>query len=409
MPEERIYAFERTPYRRQLTTHVLAAGDAAGRPFVELADTLLYPEGGGQPADRGTVGGVEVVELERRDEAIRHWLAAPVGVGPVVVELDWSRRFDHMQQHTAQHLLTAIAADRFGWPTTSFHLGVELCDVELDVQGDGARPFDDASLAELEDMVAEEIRRDLYVSTLRWPPERVDLSAVRSRGLPAGHRGSVRLVEIHSIDVATCGGTHVRSTCEIEALKLLSHDSLRGGRRLHWVAGGRVRRRLGRHEARNAALRQVLGAADDELVTIAQGKLEQLQQLSRRWKAATARWAELEAASLARRAGDDANRCCDAHYDDLDAASLGSLARQAVAQLPDALVLLTSKLEGDVFFVLVGGVDKVAAVAATGPDVATALGGRGGGRGGVFQGKAPSLDGRDDAVAALRRRVADPT
>src|SRR5664280_1407985 len=234
---DRIPAYERDPYMKELTTEIVETGVEGGVPFAVLAETVLYPEGGGQPADRGWLGGVEVTDVQRREATIRHFLARPVEAGPVTVRLDWVRRFDHMQQHTGQHLLTAVAADRFGWPTTAFHLG-ERRDPELDV---------------------------------------ADPLAVRTRGLPASHQGDVRLVGIAGTDLNTCGGTHVRSTAEIEVIKLLGAEPMRGGTRLTFVAGGRVRARLGTHEALNARLRAALGAPDEEIAAVAEAKLEQLQ------------------------------------------------------------------------------------------------------------------------------------
>ncbi|HKJ02531.1 MAG TPA: alanyl-tRNA editing protein, partial [Longimicrobiales bacterium] len=227
-----VHAFEREPRLRRLDTEVVSAGEDRGRPFVILADTILYPEGGGQPADGGTVGGVPVVDVRKTAGAIRHVLASPAPSGPVTVELDWTRRFDHMQQHTAQHLLTAVADQRFGWPTTAFHLGAHVSDIELGTPG-----IDAAELAELEEAVAAEIRAARPVTARRVSPEAYAALPVRSRGLPEGHTGDVRLVEIEGIDLNTCGGTHCASTAELEALKLLGTEPVRGGTRLFYAAG----------------------------------------------------------------------------------------------------------------------------------------------------------------------------
>lgn len=418
---ERPRAYEREPYRRALDTRVVAVGTNAGQPWAELADTIFYPEGGGQPADQGRLDDARGVDVQKDRGTIRHVLDRALEPGSVRAELDWSRRYDHMQQHTAQHVLTAVAADRFGWPTTSFHLGAEVCDIELDVAELGS---DD--LARLEDEVAEEIRRDRAITQRRLDPERVDWPRVRTRGLPAGHHGSVRLVDINGLDLNTCGGTHLRSTGEIGTLVLLSTESIRGGTRLVWVAGDRVRRRLGAHEARNAELRRVLGTGDDELVSVAELKIAQVKDAARDLRAMTGRFVEARAEALASRSmasrsmasRSDASRS-DAviaeHEEGLDAGALGHLAREIVTRAPDRLVLLSAPADPSApgkggFFVLAAGEERLAAlerdgldVGALGREVAELLDGRGGGKGAFFQGRAGGFERLDAAVALLHR------
>jgi Ser-tRNA(Ala) deacylase AlaX len=213
MPE--VFSFEREPFRRELITEVVRAGTENGHPYVVLADTICYPEGGGQPADRGRIAGIEIADVRTVDGEVRHFLAGPPPAGQVTIELDWERRFDHMQQHTGQHLLTAIAHERFGWATTAFHLGANVSDVELDASSLAAE-----GLQALEEAVATEIRAGRTVIARRVSPEEYASLPVRTRGLPEGHQGAIRLVEIAGIDLNTCGGTHLRSTAEVEGLKL---------------------------------------------------------------------------------------------------------------------------------------------------------------------------------------------
>ena len=230
-------AYEREPYRTTLDTSILETGDEEGRPYAILGDTILFPEGGGQPPDHGFLNDVEVLDVQKTGGEVRHYVAAPVAPGPVKVRLDWDRRFDLMQQHTGQHLLSAVAEDRFGWPTTAFHLGPEVCDVELDVRAPSP-----ADLEALGDAIAAEIRAARAVRPRRVTLDELRALPVRTRGLPEGHAGDVRLVEIEGVDLNTCGGTHLSSTAEIEVVALLSAEPLRGGTRLSFVAGRRARR-----------------------------------------------------------------------------------------------------------------------------------------------------------------------
>jgi Ser-tRNA(Ala) deacylase AlaX len=390
------YGFETDPYRRELATEVVRVGEHEGRPCAVPADTVLYPEGGGQPADRGWIGDVAVVDVQRVEDEILHLLDAPVAPGAVTVRLDWPRRFDHMQQHTAQHLLTALAAERFGWRTTAFHLGAALSDIELDVPSLAPDRLD-----ALEEAVAAEIRAARPVTARRVSHGEYKALAVRSRGLPEGLAGDIRLVEIAGIDVNTCGGTHVRSTAEIEGLKLLGTEPMRGGTRLHWVAGGRMRRRLAAHEARSAALRGLLDAGEDDFVPLVERRQGELRELERRLRATVGELASAAAAALAAQPAGP----LDAHFEGRDAAFLQQVAREFGRLAPARTALLTAGGEGACFFVVVLGEGAVADVQALGRDVAAALGGRGGGSGRTFQGKATSLAGRDAALATLRRSL----
>ncbi len=391
MGGERLPAYEREPYRTSLETSVVATGVDGTRPWVVLLDTILYPEGGGQPADRGTVNGVAVLDVQKRDGEIRHTLAAPIPAGPAAVQLDWGRRFDHMQQHTGQHLLSAIAQDRFGWATTAFHLGPEVSDVELAVPSLAGE-----DLARLEEAVAVEIRAARAVAPRRVSFAEFQSLPVRTRGLPEGFTGDVRLVEIAGVDLNTCGGTHLSSTAEIEVVTLLSTEALRGGTRVFFATGGRARRRLRRHEERNAALRAALGAPDDGLLDAAKAKLGQLSDVEK--DLCRAEGALAAAAADALLAG--AERVASAHWEGRDMAFVQTVARRFAERAGPRAALVTATKGGAHVFALGAG-EGFGDAQALGRDVAALLGGKGGGAGRVFQGKAPDLVGRAKALERL--------
>ncbi len=386
-------AYERDPFATFLETRILRMGEEQGRPFAILEDTVFYPEGGGQPCDLGTLNGLAVVDVQKREGEIRHYLAAAVPEGPASLRLDWLRRFDHMQQHTGQHLLTAVAQDQFQWETTAFHLGASVCDIELT-----APSISPGEMARLEEAVAEEIRARREVTARRVSAEAYGQEAVRSRGLPEGHTGDIRLVQIAGLDLNTCGGTHLRHTGEIEALKLLGTESIRGGTRLFYVAGRRARLRLEAHEQRNTVLRTLLGAPDEDLVAALQVKLDQLLALERRSRKLEDELAEFQAAALAAQPG----VLVEAHFEGRDMAFLQKLARGTLALDAAKAVFFTADLGGQGIFLLRAGEGSTLDVPAAGKAVAAILGAKGGGTGKSFQGKVPDLKAREQAVAALR-------
>jgi Ser-tRNA(Ala) deacylase AlaX len=389
-------AYESSPYLTELTTRILSTGTEEECPFAVLADTILYPEGGGQPSDRGDLNGVAVVDVRSVEDEVRHYLAEPVEAGDALLTLDWERRYDHMQQHTAQHLLSALALERFGWSTTSFHLGEQRSDIELD-RADAEIGAEE--LRDLEERTMEVVRAARPVTARRISAAEYQSLDVRSRGLPEGHEGDVRLVEIAGIDTTTCGGTHLGSTAEIESIHLGPTERLRGGVRLYWIAGGRVRRRLLELDGRIGELRQLFETSEAELAEAAASKLAALKLSDREGRRLRGELAEAQAAALAARP----EAVVEAHFEGADGGFLQGLARRLLEEAPAKVALLTATNDKGSFFVVAAGEASGAQAGEIGPRVAQAFEGRGGGSGTLFQGKAGSLDRRADALAALGR------
>ena len=228
--DERV--FEGDAYCRTLATDVIEQGTEEGRPWVRLEATLFYPEGGGQPADRGRLGAARVVDVQSRGSHILHFLDRPVAPGPVAIEIDWPRRFDHMQQHTGQHMLTATCRGMYGLATRAFHLGESYSAIDLDPPA-----LDAARMTAVEDRVNAIIREARPVRTRTVTPEEMATLAVRTRGFPDAVGDRIRLVEIEGIDLNTCGGTHVRSTAELQVCRLVGTEKMRGMLRLKFLFG----------------------------------------------------------------------------------------------------------------------------------------------------------------------------
>jgi alanyl-tRNA synthetase len=318
-------------------------------------------------------------------------LAAPVELGPAELVLDWARRFDHMQQHTAQHLLTAVAADVFGWATTSFHLNAgldTLCDIELDVEN-----LDAERLQQLQERTNAEIRAARPVRVRETSPDALP-AQVRSRGLPEGFQGPVRLVEIDGIDLNTCGGTHVSSTSELQTLMLLGTERLRGGTRLFFVAGQRVLHRLRLSEQRTRAISSMLSRGASELVSGVEQLQADLKALRKQLVATQSELCDALAAQLVARGGPVRSL----HRADGDAAMLGRLAQSVLRETPGATLWLTAGADKEGAFLLVMEPGRLAEV---GPRVLEVLEAKGGGPPGRLQGKTGRLERRDEVLALL--------
>lgn len=232
---------------------------------VELSRTAFYPTGGGQPHDTGTLDGVRVVDVLDEETRVVHVLERALAPGRthVVGAVDAERRRDHTQQHTAQHLLSALLHDHYARPTVSFHLGAELSTIDLE----GA-PLTVARLAELERRVLDAITADHPVRVAVHDDAPAALRKATARS------GPVRVVTIDGLDVNACGGTHVRSTGQLGVVLLRGVERVRDETRLSFVAGHRALALA----QRDAGLLAQLSAAFD--TTPAQATATALKQRS---------------------------------------------------------------------------------------------------------------------------------
>lgn len=240
------------PYRAEFTGRVRAAEPAGeGVTAVYLDRTWFYPDSGGQPADRGTLGGLEVVGVVEDERGVRHLVRGVLAAGTEVEgRVDRARRFDHMQQHSGQHLLSRVFLESFRLATVSFHLGEKTCTIDLA----GPEPSPERLDA------AEERANAIVFANLPVRCSVVDAEAfariadggagagaaagggavLRSR-LP-GDVDRVRVVEIEGCDRSTCCGTHVRATGEVGVVKILGMERSKGNARVEFVCGARAAR-----------------------------------------------------------------------------------------------------------------------------------------------------------------------
>ncbi|MGC9350289.1 MAG: alanyl-tRNA editing protein, partial [Anaerolineae bacterium] len=222
---------------RLLERKAIEGEDGVTKPAVRLNRTAFYPTSGGQPYDTGTLGGQQVVEVvEDAQGEIWHLLSGPLKTETDTIEgeIDWRRRFDHMQQHTGQHLLSAACEDIWGAKTTGFHLGSGESTIDLDIpQMSWEAAF----------------RVENAVNRVVWEDRRVDVLIVDEDELsdiplrkPPAVTGKIRVIWVEDYDASACGGTHVRRTGEIGLIKIVSLTRYKGGVRVGFLCGGRALR-----------------------------------------------------------------------------------------------------------------------------------------------------------------------
>jgi alanyl-tRNA synthetase len=237
MASERLYYDD--PYTMRFEARVAAVGEHEGRPAVELERTYFYPESGGQEADRGVLGAARVVDVQVDDgQRVWHVLGgdgAPVTEGAELVgEVDWPRRFDHMQQHTGQHILSAALERVLTGATLSSHLGEERSTIDV-----ALADVDWRAVERVEDAANQVVWEDRPVERHWTSAAEVHRFALRK---PPQVGGRIRIVEIPGWDVSACGGTHTRRTGEVGVIKIVRWEALRGNLRLEFLCGGRALR-----------------------------------------------------------------------------------------------------------------------------------------------------------------------
>lgn len=254
------------------------------KPTVELDQTYFYPTGGGQPSDLGTINGIKVIEVFSTPNAVLHVLASPVNSGDAVnCQINFARRFDHMQQHTAQHILTQAFIQVANADTVSFHLSVDTVTIDLDAD---SIPLD--TLNKVEDLANKIVIENRPVTAKLIPADALAEAGVRMRKMPEHiHTDGLRVIDIGGFDVTACGGTHVSRTGEIGMIKIVRLEKNGNKTRVEFRCGGRA---LADYRLKNTIANQLsadLTCAFEATPSAISRLREDLQSAQRALKAAT--------------------------------------------------------------------------------------------------------------------------
>lgn len=231
---------------------------------IYLDRTAFYPTSGGQPFDTGSIAGTAVIEVADEEDRVAHRVAGPVAADEVECAIDWTRRFDHMQQHTGQHLLSAVFEEMFGLHTVSFHLGTDNATIDLEGGAVDAR------------IILEVERRTNELVFANRPVTVAFEDAKQVQGLrkPSGREGTLRVISIADLDRSACGGTHVRSTGEIGPVLLRKLEKIRQSTRVEFLCGGRAVRRARADFDALTKISQLFSASLDEAPAMVAAQLE---------------------------------------------------------------------------------------------------------------------------------------
>ena len=259
MPETRKLYYD-DPSAMVAEAKILEIRESGINTDIILDRTVFYPEGGGQPCDMGTMGGVSVINVLEEGLVIVHTVKGcpPFKIGDTVLMMvDAARRSDHSQQHSGQHLLSAILERNYGVHTIGFHLGATYCTIDVTCEG-----MDGKMIAAIEAIAEDFIAEDHPFVIHVCPPEDPQSFPLRKK-LPEGE-AIIRVVEIEGYDWVACCGTHVSSAAALRVLKILSTEKYKGNTRIYFVAGDRGITLLKTHYAILKDIAAGLGTAAEE-------------------------------------------------------------------------------------------------------------------------------------------------
>ena len=308
-----------------------------------LDRTAFYPTSGGQPNDLGKIGDANVLDVRDDGDEIVHVVDRRPGSPDVLGCINWPRRFDHMQQHTGQHLLSAMFQERFGRPTVSFHLGAEVSTIDLR----GPEPSDE--ILEGAERAANTIIFEDRPVTVRYGTAE-DLAALGVRK-EVDRKGILRAIEIEGADLQPCGGTHVKSTGQIGTLLVRRCTKMRQDWRVEFVCGARAERAARGDFLLLRAASQKLSCAPEELVATAERALAERDTNFKRVRALLQRLAEIEAGQAVREASATpiGLRIVQRVFRDIEPEFLGFFATE-IAKAEKSIALVARLACGHVFF-----------------------------------------------------------
>lgn len=261
-------------YITQCEAEAVEIVEENGQFSVLLNKTIFYPTGGGQPHDLGTLNGVSVIDAIERGGEIYHITDESVMLNtPLTLKIDWARRFDFMQQHTGEHLLSFAVKELYGFKNVGFHMAVDYCTVDFEA------PLSDEQLREIELFTNNLIYKNLPVNIDYLTQEQLDTMEIRKKA--DGIEGSIRLISMPGGDSCTCCGTHVKATGEVGPVKIVAYENYKGGSRLNIACGLRAQMNAIENQDTLLALSRKFSCRADGIMAATQKLSQALQEEKR--------------------------------------------------------------------------------------------------------------------------------
>lgn len=364
---------------------IMQKEDETGRKYAILSQTAFYPTGGGQPFDTGRLNGIEVVDVEEVGGEIRHYIMEELTEGNGIEgSIDWGRRFDHMQQHAGQHILSASFEDMYGYKTVSFHLGKDTLTIDLDTENLGA---DEA--AKVEELANHIILENRPIIT-KWVNEE-ELKQYRLRK-ELSVSDNIRLVIIPDFDYNGCGGTHPNSTAEVGSLKILGWERQKRMVRVEFVCGQRVLNKLGQKHEVIKELTALLNAPEQDMGAAVNKLLGQKKELEKSIDEMKDQLLKFEAAEIIESGKED---IVSRSFQHRSIQELQKLARLLVSYTDHKTFLLVSENDDKLQFVFAKGKNADGTLKELSQRALSIIDGKGGGNETLVQGGGKWMPGEE--------------
>ncbi|CAN7578359.1 alanyl-tRNA editing protein [Rossellomorea sp. LjRoot5] len=366
--------------------------------YVVLEQTSFYPTGGGQPHDTGTLKDKRVINVEEVNGEIRHYIKEPFEdiSGVVEGQIDWERRFDHMQQHAGQHILSAAFAETLQYETISFHLGKEVLTIDLDVSD-----ITESDALQAEELANRMIREARPIET-KWVTE-AELYDYPLRKQPTV-TGEIRLVIIPDFDYNGCGGTHPRSTSEVGAIKILDWEKHKGHIRLQFVCGERVLYQMHRKHGILKELTSVLQSPEENMVSTAEQLISKQKEQEKALEGLKEVLLTYEAEGLPG-VQKDGYMLIQRAYNDRPIQELQKIAQHVISKLEDAIVLLVVHNDQKLQLVTAKGSLPTINLREVTQKVFPLINGKGGGKESFVQGGGEAVMSKEELLEALTKQL----
>ncbi len=387
------------PYLRTCSSEIIEQIQIHSKPGIILNQTVFYPTSGGQPHDTGTINNAEVIDvLEDKNQQIVHILEQPLKGSRVECEINWQRRFDHMQQHSGQHILSQALLKTSDADTISFHLGEQSSTIDIDQSG-----LTPETIIRVERLANRIIFENRQVIDHVLGKNEIHRFPIRK---PPTVENYIRVLEIKDFDYSPCGGTHCTKTGEIGILKIRRYENYKGGTRIHFVCGFRALRDYQEKADILKRLSRSMSTANADLPQSITKLREDLKALTAERDDLNKKLLDYEAQSLF----SDGEKLAEIRlikkiFTDRHQKDIKLLAKKMIEKFPDTVILFGIQTEGNALLIFQCSKALAFDMRQLMETACTVIKGRGGGRPQQAQGGGPAVEKLEDALQGAEDMV----